>query len=162
MTLEAFTLEQLQAEIERRNAYRAGQIIPATTQDAPGWIVGNGDQTKWRTWCVLGPEWTDDRNKATRYARREDAELVHAEDEDAWSVVLLPTRQEPPVSEIDLKPCPFCGQKASVDVTRRGFAAPTVGHLKDDVLRSEARAMLSGTNGPTQASPDVTGLPGAR
>jgi len=52
-----------------------------------GWIVGNSEQTKWRTWNSGYPEWTDDRNAATRYHRRADAEAVHSEDEDAWSVV---------------------------------------------------------------------------
>lgn len=51
-----------------------------------GWIVGNGDGTKWRYWGAFGPEWTPDRNMATRYARREDAEAVHANDEDAWTI----------------------------------------------------------------------------
>ncbi|RWB67610.1 hypothetical protein [Mesorhizobium sp.] len=54
---------------------------------AQGWIVGSGDEKRWRCWTALGPEWTEDREKATRYARREDAEAVHAGDEDAWIVV---------------------------------------------------------------------------
>lgn len=52
-----------------------------------GWIVGNSDGTKWRVWDALGPKWTTDRDRATRYARRVDAEQVHAEDEGAWRVV---------------------------------------------------------------------------
>ena len=56
------------------------------TPDAGGWIVGSADCQKWRTWTELGPEWTGDRDKATRYARRVDAEQVHAADEDAWRV----------------------------------------------------------------------------
>lgn len=52
-----------------------------------GWIVGNSGGTKWRCWGSVGPDWTDDRDKATRYARRIDAERVHAEDDDAWRVV---------------------------------------------------------------------------
>lgn len=59
---------------------------PAPTSEA-GWIVGNGAGTCWRMWKLGNPVWTNDRAKATRYARREDAEAVHAEDEDAWSVV---------------------------------------------------------------------------
>lgn len=51
------------------------------------WIVGNGDGTKWRTWADGYSCWTDDREQATRYARRQDAEAVHAEDEDAWRVM---------------------------------------------------------------------------
>ncbi len=54
--------------------------------DSAGWIVGNGDGTKWRQWTDWGPEWTSDRASATRFARREDAEAVHGGDEDAWTV----------------------------------------------------------------------------
>ena len=51
-----------------------------------GWIVGNGDGTKWRKWICSGPTWTENRDEATRYARRVDAEAVHESDEDAWTV----------------------------------------------------------------------------
>lgn len=54
--------------------------------DNSGWIVGNGAGTKWRCWVDGMPAWTTGRDKATRYARREDAEAVHHEDEDAWTV----------------------------------------------------------------------------
>ena len=56
--------------------------------DPSGWIVGNADGDKWRRWDEAGiPIWTRDRNEATRYARRKDAEDVHREDEDVWRVV---------------------------------------------------------------------------
>lgn len=52
-----------------------------------GWIVGNGSGDKWRGWDQVGnPCWVDDRDAATRYYRRADAETVHREDEDAWSI----------------------------------------------------------------------------
>lgn len=51
-----------------------------------GWIVSNANGDRWRTWEGGFSAWTDDREKATRYARREDAEAVHAEDEDAWRI----------------------------------------------------------------------------
>lgn len=55
--------------------------------DAGGWIVGNANADRWRTWNALSfSDWTKDRDKATRYARREDAEAVHAQDEDAWRI----------------------------------------------------------------------------
>lgn len=54
---------------------------------AHGWIVGSGDGRQWRTWADGSPAWTDNPKLATRFARREDAEAVHAEDEDAWTVV---------------------------------------------------------------------------
>jgi len=54
--------------------------------DTSGWIVGDSTGTRWRHWSELGPYWTSDREKATRYARREDAEAVHSGDDDAWIV----------------------------------------------------------------------------
>jgi hypothetical protein len=66
-----------------------------------GWIVGNASADRWRSWGALGPCWTSDRDKATRFARREDAEAVHAEDEDAWRVELyaaLADHQPAPVA----------------------------------------------------------------
>ena len=51
-----------------------------------GWIVGSGDCKRWRCWTDGMSDWTTDRNQATRYARRKDAEAVHREDEDAWTV----------------------------------------------------------------------------
>ena len=58
----------------------------ASPQTSAGWIVGNVNADRWRTWATTGPEWTDDRDKATRYARRVDAEAVHLADEDAWRI----------------------------------------------------------------------------
>lgn len=52
-----------------------------------GWIVTSGDGKQFRLWKDGLPAWTDERAEATRYARRADAEAVHAEDEDAWCVV---------------------------------------------------------------------------
>jgi hypothetical protein len=51
-----------------------------------GWVIGNGDGTKWRMWGEGMPMWTTNIDRATRYHRREDAESVRAEDEDAWTV----------------------------------------------------------------------------
>ena len=55
--------------------------------DQRGYIVGNGDRTKWRAWINGMPTWVDDPAEATRYGFRSDANAVHAEDEDAWFVV---------------------------------------------------------------------------
>lgn len=63
----------------------AGSPSPLS-QMLGGWIVGSGDGKRFRHWEDGNPTWTDDRTKATRYARREDAEAVHREDEDAWSI----------------------------------------------------------------------------
>lgn len=51
-----------------------------------GFIVANGTGDRWRAWEQGMPVWVDDRTKATRYHRREDAGAVHAEDEDAWRI----------------------------------------------------------------------------
>jgi hypothetical protein len=60
----------------------------------PAWVYGwlvengkNGDELRYRTWEDGMPAWTTDNNVATRYARREDAERAHQEDEDAWRIV---------------------------------------------------------------------------
>lgn len=56
-----------------------------------GWLVENGKagtDLRYRTVGALGiPIWTDDANKAIRFARRADAEMFAAEDEDAWRIV---------------------------------------------------------------------------
>jgi len=62
-------------------------LEPGDPLDDPGWIVGNGNGTAWRAWRSGLPEWVTYREDATRYSRREDAEAVHAEDEDSWQVV---------------------------------------------------------------------------
>jgi len=49
-------------------------------------VVTNGTNTKFRGWNETGPCWVEDLQDAVQYARREDAEKVHAEDEDAWHV----------------------------------------------------------------------------
>lgn len=51
-----------------------------------GWIVASGDGKRFRTWKNGWSDWTENRDEATRYARRCDAEAVHKEDEDAWSI----------------------------------------------------------------------------
>lgn len=53
-----------------------------------GWLVergGNGTPM-YRTLEQGVPVWTADSLKALRFARREDAELFAAEDEDAWLI----------------------------------------------------------------------------
>lgn len=64
-------------------------------REAVAWIVANGARTKWRVWRDGFPEWTDNREEATRYARREDAEAVHADDEDAWTIEPFQSSSEP-------------------------------------------------------------------
>jgi hypothetical protein len=74
--------------LEDANAALAALSLPPLGEGEAGWIVGNGAGTMWRKWTGLGPTWTDSRDQATRYARRQDAEAVHEADEDAWTVEL--------------------------------------------------------------------------
>lgn len=64
-----------------------------------GWVVTSGDGHRYRTWRDGYSAWTTQRSEATRYARRQDAEAVHAEDEDAWCVVLYATPPAQPVQQ---------------------------------------------------------------
>lgn len=56
-----------------------------------GWLVEDSRNhpsgIRYRMWGDLGPEWTNDANKALRFARRQDAEAFCRDDEDAWHVV---------------------------------------------------------------------------
>ena len=61
----------------------------ADSQDLSGWIMGDSEGRRWRGWGNYGPTWQTDPMKAIRFARREDAEAVFAEDEDAWTVIEL-------------------------------------------------------------------------
>ena len=73
--------------INERPHERHPRMTAPTNGSGGGWIVGNGNADKWRTHDdILGWIWTSDREQAIRYHRREDAEKVHAEDEDAWRV----------------------------------------------------------------------------
>lgn len=63
------------------------------TPHVSGWIIGNSAGDLWRAWVNGCPEWDGDRDKATRYARREDAEAVHDADEEAWRVEPYATPQ---------------------------------------------------------------------
>jgi len=87
------TAEEWQAHTEADRAafleqYRAAAI--ASPADLRGWVVKSGDGRRFRTWRDGFSAWTDDCECATRYARRQDAEAVHKEDEDAWFVVPFP------------------------------------------------------------------------
>lgn len=51
-----------------------------------GFIVTNATGTRFRKWVAGVPTWTNDRKEAVRYARREDAEAVHFEDDEIWFI----------------------------------------------------------------------------
>ncbi|WP_413991477.1 hypothetical protein ACMDCR_05095 [Labrys okinawensis] len=54
------------------------------------WVATNAPETAYRTWGGTCFVWTGDPNLATRYARREDVERTHAEDEGVWKYIQLP------------------------------------------------------------------------
>lgn len=67
-------------------------ILGATP--AQGWVVADGQGSRWRKWGDFGPEWTTDRDAALHFARRTDAEAFAKEDEDAWLIqsIVMPTK----------------------------------------------------------------------
>lgn len=79
----------VQAALLAERAYRPLRDDPTSCALARegGWIVTSADGLRFRMWETGFPRWTDRRSDATRYARRVDAEAVHAEDEDAWRVI---------------------------------------------------------------------------
>lgn len=57
-------------------------------KEETGWLVENGKpNTEYRYLDETGIYWTADVNKAIRFARREDAEMFAAGDEEAWRIV---------------------------------------------------------------------------
>ncbi len=60
--------------------------LKAAVETGRGWVVTNSRGDRFRSWGDTGPTWTDKVEHAIRYARRQDAEAVHCEDEDAWRI----------------------------------------------------------------------------
>ena len=86
-------MEDELAPLDEANARIADlerQLAALPLRERTGWVVKNGSDSMYRGWAALGPTWVRDPAEATYFARREDAESVHAEDEDAWSVVEMP------------------------------------------------------------------------
>jgi hypothetical protein len=51
------------------------------------WVIGDaGSPPKYRTMRDGNFAWTEDLNEAIHFSRRIDAEMVSAEDEDAWFI----------------------------------------------------------------------------
>ncbi len=55
-----------------------------------GWVIADGSEKKYRGWDSLGPVWVTNIRDAVYFARRQDAEEVFQEDEDAWHVLRKP------------------------------------------------------------------------
>jgi hypothetical protein len=92
-------------------AIQHGWTLEKATAHTTGWIVTDANGTRYRTWEAGFSAWTEAREDATRYARRTDAEAVHAEDEDAWRVVPYSDAPTPPkvagdAEEVSLAECP--------------------------------------------------------
>ncbi|WP_428968239.1 hypothetical protein ACQR50_10305 [Sphingomonas sp. Xoc002] len=87
MVDNAFNLDN--TEQQRRDTwFLMLAATPAPAVDASGgWIVSDADGVRWRAWENGSPAWTEDREQATRYHRRKDAEAVHRDDDGAWRVV---------------------------------------------------------------------------
>ena len=96
--VEIIRIGRLNRQLAERNAVQAALLAdrwPVAPLEKPsrsiahegGWIVTSADGLRFRMWETGFPRWTDRRADATRYARREDAEAVHSEDEDAWRVI---------------------------------------------------------------------------
>lgn len=85
------------ASVSQVFGYTAGQMeayaraaidhaLARSGAEAVAWVVSDGQDARWRMWGDSGPEWTTDREKALRFARRDDAEAFARDDEDAWHI----------------------------------------------------------------------------
>jgi hypothetical protein len=86
-------IKQRLGETEAQICEEAALALRREAEDAghkeSGWLVENGksgEELRYRTMEQGLPVWTTDNLKALRFARRVDAELFAAEDEDAWRV----------------------------------------------------------------------------
>lgn len=93
---EIIRLGRKNRDLAERNVAQAMALSRAPAREEGGWIIASADGKRFRMWETGWPRWTEDRSAATRYARRQDAEEVHSEDEDAWRV--MPYEQ---LSEVD-------------------------------------------------------------
>ena len=133
-----------EAFLRELNAALSPASPARTPMGGTGWIVSNGSETKWRSWDQGGSIWVDSPDKATRYARREDAELVHAEDEDAWCIK--------PYHQHDFHPDPKSGIRICADPECRKVerkADRTSVHLEHEAGCLPRGAISGDTNGQT-------------
>lgn len=123
---------------------------------AGGWIVGNGTGLRWRTWKDGLPDWTADMSEATRYARREDAEVAHREDDDACIVVEygpLPDCAATNASDADGWRSEAEAAIAAALQYLRGQDSDSVsGAIRNGDLRSRLKWVLMGCGGPLRSS----------
>lgn len=137
-----------------RDTARKIAALRQTSSEPVAWIVGNGSDTRWRAWDQGNPVWVDDRQKATRYSRREDAEAVHAEDEDAWTVKpftdAAPAAPEHAASErvrdhiadagkMVASPQPVVGDREMFGLLRELIQEQSEGEWDDDMIDRDAR-----------------------
>ena len=70
---------------DRKNA----QDLLAETKTVYAWLIENGKEVpalRYRGWAPAGPCWVTDPYEALWFIRRQDAEAISAEDEDAWRI----------------------------------------------------------------------------
>ena len=63
------------------------ELLSGRAQGVFAWLVEDGSGRRYRTMEQGLIVWTDDPLKAIRFARRADAELFAAEDDQAWRIV---------------------------------------------------------------------------
>lgn len=81
---------QLYSVVLTGKAFKALSAKLGAGVDETAWLVEdsrNNGLIKYRTMDQEGIHWTEDVHKAIRFARREDAEMFAAGDEDAWHIV---------------------------------------------------------------------------
>lgn len=79
--------EIVQAIEVQADTIAALERLKAIDKDETAWLVEDGGTpARYRTMDESGIHWTDDVNKAIRFARRDDAEMFSAGDEDAWRI----------------------------------------------------------------------------
>jgi len=141
-------------------ACRAGYALaiaarPAQAGEVAGFVIGDGQGKRWRCWGESGPEWTTDRDAALRFSRREDAEAVARNDEDAWQIQSVGT---PPAQAAVRE-----GWRA--EIRDNGFVAVVISpngrewygtELGDGWVWEIAHEMLSAARQPATVKQDLT------
>lgn len=89
------------------------------------WLVGDIDGLRFRSWDLIGINWTKDPAEAIQFYRREDAEAFATDDEDAWKVVQLEGDKAVPFTMSDSEAgARFAERRACIAIVRAmGFGS---------------------------------------
>lgn len=96
------------AAIASLEAARAAPLYAAAPAQPTVWVVADGGghgESRFRTLEQGMPVWTIDPAEALQFARRQDAELFAAEDDDAWQILNI-AAPEPSYDETKFKLVP--------------------------------------------------------